>query len=114
MKRADVKYTNGFRVLVGDDRSQAAVMVVGPGDSEGGPDNRHCGADQWLYVESGNGEAVINGHVYRLGQGSLILIERGDRHEIRNTGKAALKTLNFYVPPAYTSEGDELPAGKST
>jgi hypothetical protein len=28
--------------------------------------------------------------------------------KIRNSGKAPLKTLNVYVPPAYDSEGDEL------
>jgi oxalate decarboxylase/phosphoglucose isomerase-like protein (cupin superfamily) len=41
-----------------------------------------------------------------------VLIERGDTHEIRNTGRTPLRTLNFYVPPAYTSDGDELPVGK--
>lgn len=41
-----------------------------------------------------------------------MLIGRGERHEIRNTGGTPLKTLNFYVPPAYTGEGDELTAGK--
>jgi mannose-6-phosphate isomerase-like protein (cupin superfamily) len=44
--------------------------------------------------------------------GALLLIERGDRHEIRNDGKENLVTLNFYVPPAYLASGDELPAGK--
>ena len=42
-----------------------------------------------------------------------LLIRRGDVHEIRDTGKEPLKTLNVYVPPAYTPEGDELPAGKA-
>lgn len=88
-------------------------MVIAPGEREGGADNRHRGADQWLYVHSGTGEAVINGHTYPLEAGALILIQRGDAHEIRNTGRTALKTLNFYVPPAYTEGGDELPAGKS-
>ena len=36
-----------------------------------------------------------------------------DRDEIRNTGDGPLKTLNVYVPPAYTEDGDELPAGKA-
>ncbi len=35
------------------------------------------------------------------------------KHEIKNTGKVPLKTLNFYVPAAYTSGGDELPPGKA-
>ena len=46
-------------------------------------------------------------------EGTLVLIRRGDKHEIRNTGEAPLKTLNVYVPPAYTEEGEELPAGKA-
>jgi oxalate decarboxylase/phosphoglucose isomerase-like protein (cupin superfamily) len=44
---------------------------------------------------------------------SLVLIERGQNHEIRNVGTTNLKTLNFYVPPAYTKAADELPPGKS-
>jgi hypothetical protein len=27
-------------------------MTLGPGESEGGRDNRHQGADRWLYVVS--------------------------------------------------------------
>jgi mannose-6-phosphate isomerase-like protein (cupin superfamily) len=113
MKHLTVPYAKGFRVLIGDDHSQAASMVIEVGDKEGGADNRHRGADQWLYVESGDGEARINGHTYPLEAGSLILIQRGDRHEIRNTGRSLLKTLNIYVPPAYSPDGDELPAAKA-
>ena len=42
-----------------------------------------------------------------------MLIRRGEWHEIWNTEDAPLQTLNVYVPPAYTGEGDELPAGKA-
>jgi oxalate decarboxylase/phosphoglucose isomerase-like protein (cupin superfamily) len=42
----------------------------------------------------------------------LLLIERRDRHEIQNTGRAPLRTLNVYVPPAYTKRGDPLPRAK--
>lgn len=82
-------------------------MVIEPGGKEGGPDNSHS-ADQWLYLESGKGEAVVEGHIHPLAAGALMLIQRGDKHEIRNTGTAPLKTLNFYVPPAYDSKGEEL------
>jgi mannose-6-phosphate isomerase-like protein (cupin superfamily) len=87
-------------------------MTLGPGDSEGGPDNRHRGADQWLFVESGHGVAVVNGRRVPLRNGSLVLNERGERHEIENTGRIPLRTLNIYVPPAYTKKGDELPRGR--
>lgn len=113
MKHATVRFGRGFRVIVGNRRSQAASMTLGPGDCEGGPDNRHRGADQWLFVESGTGLAVVNGRRIALKAGSIVLIERGDRHEIRNIGRTPLRTLNIYVPPAYTPKGDELSRGKS-
>jgi mannose-6-phosphate isomerase-like protein (cupin superfamily) len=113
MKQANVSYTKGFNILTGDEHSQAATMVIEPGGCEGGSDNKHRGADQWLYVQSGEGEAKINDHSHPIEAGSLVLIQRGDRHEIRNTGSTSLNTLNIYLPPAYTPDGDELPRGKS-
>lgn len=112
MRRKHLQFGSGFRVVLGDKHSQAAQMTLGPGETEGGPDNRHRGADQWLYVVSGTGEAVVNGSRVALREGTLVLIQRGDTHEIRNTGRGPLRTLNVYVPPAYTAEGDELPAGR--
>lgn len=113
MKRQHLRFGKGFRVSVGNERSQAAQMVLPPGGHEGGPDNRHRGADQWLFVVSGSGIAIVNGRHYPLRAGSLVLIERGDTHEIRCTGRTDLKTVSVYVPPAYTKGGDELPAGKA-
>jgi mannose-6-phosphate isomerase-like protein (cupin superfamily) len=112
MKQAHLRFGKGFHVVVGNARSQAAQMVMTPGETEGGPDNRHGGADQWLFVISGSGVAIVNRKRLPLRAGSLVLIERGDTHEIRNIGRTKLKTLNIYVPPAYTADGDELAAGK--
>lgn len=113
MQHKHLQLGRGFRVVLGNEHAQAAQMTLGPGESEGGPDNRHRGADQWLYVVSGAGEAVVNGKRVELRAGTLLLIERGDRHGIHNTGAEPLRTVNVYVPPAYTDEGDELPAGRA-
>lgn len=56
--------------------------------------------------------ARVNGRRHKLGPGTLLLIEKGDEHEIRNDGRGLLRTLNVYVPPAYDKRGDELPRGK--
>ncbi|MGH6611724.1 MAG: cupin domain-containing protein [Burkholderiaceae bacterium] len=112
MKRKHLRFGKGFRLAIGNRRSQAAEMVIAPGDSEGDPQNKHRGADQWLFVLSGTGSALINGKRYALKSGWLMLIEHGDKHQIKNTGRGLLRTLNFYMPPAYDSEGDELPPGK--
>ncbi|SRR5689334_22753484 len=108
MKRKALTFGRGFKVIFGNARSQAAQMTIAPGDAEGGPGNRHRGADQWLYVVSGRGVAKTERRTIALRPGTLLFIERGDRHEIRNTGRTALKSLNLYVPPAYTPSGDEL------
>jgi mannose-6-phosphate isomerase-like protein (cupin superfamily) len=112
MPHKRLRFGVGFGVPLSNRRAQAATMVLRPGDCEGGPDNRHRGSDQWLYVLSGSGLALIGGRRQRLRAGTLLLIERGTTHEIRNSGRTALKTLNFYVPPAYTSKGDPLPRGR--
>ncbi|MDB6087453.1 MAG: Cupin region [Gammaproteobacteria bacterium] len=112
MKRKALRFGKGFRVAISNPRAQAAQMVIAPGEAEGGPRNRHRGADQWLFVLSGTGVAKVNGRRFPLREGVLMLIEHRDQHEIRNTGRAPLRTLNFYNPPAYTAAGDELPAAK--
>ena len=99
-------------MIPGNRASQAAEMVLAPGDAEGDCGNRHRGADQWLYVVSGTGEAMVDGKRHRLRAGSLLLIERREKHQIRNTGRALLRTLNFYSPPAYRKDGNPLPRGK--
>ena len=113
MQHKHLRFGRGFRVALGDERSQAAQMTLGPGDTEGGPDNRHRGADQWLFVVGGEGVAVVEGDRIELREGTLLLIKRGEAHEIRNTGSEPLRTLNVYVPPAYTAGGDERPAGRN-
>jgi len=113
MKDGKLKGDEGFCVVLGNRRSQAAEMILAPGKSEGGSDNRHRGSDQWLYVVSGTGRAIVKGKHYPLKAGTLILIEQGETHEIRNTGKGKLRTLSIYVPPAYGKNGDPLPGGRN-
>ena len=113
MKRKQLRFGRGFRVAIGNRRAQAAEMVLEPGKAEGGSDNRHRGADQWLYVISGAGVARVNGRRIALRPGTLLLIEARDEHQVKNTGRGLLRTFNVYVPPAYTRGGDELPRGRS-
>lgn len=112
MKQAQLEFSHDFAVVFGNELSQAAVMVLQPDEVTGGPENRHRGSDQWLYVIDGQGSATVEGQRYVLRPGALVLIEKGEAHEIRNEGDAVLQTVNFYVPPAYTPDGGRLPRGK--
>ncbi len=112
MKTKQLRFNPGFRLAIDSRRAQVAEMVIRPGGREGDAENRHRAADQWLFVVSGTGEALVNARRVRLKAGTMLLIEHKDRHEVRNTGRTLLKTLNFYHPRAYTVRGNELPAAK--
>jgi len=117
MRKITLGFEQGFRVAFDVRQVQAAEMVIAPGDSEGGPDNRHRGADQWLFVVGGHGNAKVYDDQgmprdVPLSAGTLLVIEQGERHEVRNDGDAPLKTLNFYHPPAFDAEGDPVGPGK--
>ena len=76
-------------------------MALPPGESTGGPDNRHDESDQWVFVLSGTGTAIVDGAEYELSPGTLLLIEAGEAHELRSASKKELATLNIYAPPEY-------------
>ena len=112
MKKKQLRWGKGFRVAAEVRKAQAAEMVLAPGDAEGGEDNHHRNADQWLYVVSGTGMATVGRRKIPLKAGLLLVIERRERHEVRNTGRGLLKTLNFYYPPAFTKRGNPKGPGK--
>ncbi len=101
MKRTRVESDRWFDVVLGNDDAQAAVMTLSPGQSTGGPENRHPESDQWLYVVSGEGRATVADEEVAVEAGDLLLIESGEAHEIRNPGSEPLETFNLYVPPTY-------------
>jgi mannose-6-phosphate isomerase-like protein (cupin superfamily) len=90
-----------FRVLGGTERSQGAFMTLAAGDTTGGPNNRHATSDQWLFVASGSGSAIVEGERIALEAGDLLLIAAGEGHEIRAGDVEALVTVSVYAPPEY-------------
>jgi mannose-6-phosphate isomerase-like protein (cupin superfamily) len=94
-----LRLVKGFRVVLGNRRVQAAQMVIAPGGAEGGPENRHKGADQWLFVLAGRGVAKVGTRRIALRRGTLLLIEHGERHEIRKCESSAAADLKFLFAP---------------
>lgn len=94
------------------------MMTLQPGaTSDTEVSNEHPKCEQWLYVIAGTGTAIIVPRrgmrtSVKLKQGTLLVIERGERHQIKNTGRAPLRTLNLYVPPAYDTGGEVLPSAR--
>ena len=100
-----------FNLLAHTRALQAAMMTLRPsGVSDNEPSNEHSGSEQWLFVISGSGKAKIGKRRAQLRSvkieaGSLLIIEKGELHQIINTGKRSLRTINFYAPPAYDEQG---------
>ena len=49
-----------FKILVSSRAIQTTAMVLQPGQSTGEPQNEHPHSEQWLFVVSGSGRALVN------------------------------------------------------
>src|SRR5689334_20416447 len=102
-----------FKVLASTHDSQVEPMVLKPGQSTSDePENEHAKCEQWLYVISGAGRAIVGKKRQTLKKGSLLLIGKGEPHQITNTGRTPMLTINFYAPPAYSSSGNVKASAK--
>jgi mannose-6-phosphate isomerase-like protein (cupin superfamily) len=96
-----------FKPLIESQSVQAATMVLQPGQSSSAEiTDEHPKSEQWLFVVSGSGRAKVAHRSVNLKAGSLVLIEPNEPHQITNTAKSPLVTINFYAPPAYTRKGN--------
>lgn len=89
-----------FKVMATTKQSQIAGMVLEKGQVSGEYGNEHPESDQILIVLEGEGTARIEAKELKLGCGSVVLIEAGEKHQIKS-GSGKLRTLNLYAPPAY-------------
>jgi mannose-6-phosphate isomerase-like protein (cupin superfamily) len=103
-----------FDILAATRDAQGAKMTLTPGAaSDDEPSNEHPRSEQWLLVVEGSGTAVIGKkrtslRRIALKRHSLLVIEKGELHQIRNTGRRPLVTINLYVPPAYDADEEPL------
>ena len=88
-----------FEILQQTERSQTAVMTIGPGQ-DAGPEETHRG-DQIIYVVEGEGVVRVAGKEHRAGAGTLLLVPAGTPHHVANPGKTLLFFVTVYAPPAY-------------
>jgi mannose-6-phosphate isomerase-like protein (cupin superfamily) len=87
------------RVLYTGKRLQLVLMSIEPGEEIG--QEVHPDRDQFFRVEEGKGEVWIDGHQTKIETGVAILVPAGARHNLKNTGKKALKLYTLYGPPEH-------------
>jgi mannose-6-phosphate isomerase-like protein (cupin superfamily) len=88
------------RVLFTGPHTQLVLMTLQPGEDIGR--ETHEDIDQFIRVESGEGEALLNGTQHQLGDGSAVVIPAGVEHNIINTSSSTrLKLYTLYSPPEH-------------
>jgi mannose-6-phosphate isomerase-like protein (cupin superfamily) len=91
---------NFREVLYTAGHSQLVVMTLKPGEEIGA--ERHEGRDQFIRVEAGEGEALIDGQRHALRDGMAVVIPAGAEHNVVNTSKRQpLRLYTIYSPPEH-------------
>jgi mannose-6-phosphate isomerase-like protein (cupin superfamily) len=88
------------RVLYTAPHSQLVVMTLQPGEEIGM--ERHEDGDQFIRVEAGEGEAVLDGQRHKLRDGSAVVVPAGTEHNVTNTSRSEpLRLYTVYTPPEH-------------
>jgi len=90
-----------IRVINTSKRSQLKIMNILPGRNI--PAEVHD-ADQFIYIISGSGIALLNTIVYQLHEGMSLSIPAGVGHYIENNSDTVLKLFSLYSPPQYPDD----------
>lgn len=98
IEEATLTNTNYRAVLHTGPDSQLVVMSLLPGEAIG--EESHA-IDQFIRIEAGEGEAMLGGRAYPISDGYAVVIPAGLSHDIRNTGKGALKLYTIYSAPEH-------------
>lgn len=89
-----------FRRVLYTGRNLQLVLMSLPAGCDIGAEV-HEDRDQFFRFEEGEGEVEIDGHRYRVADGSGIVVPAGARHNVRNSGTAPLKLYTIYGPPEH-------------
>lgn len=90
-------------VLFTGPHSQLVLMSIAPGDDIGM--ETHKNVDQFFRIESGVGQAILDGKKYDLEDGSAVVIPAGTEHNIINKSKSEpLKVYTIYSPPNHPDD----------
>lgn len=88
--------TNFRKVLYTDKKCQLVVMSLRPKEDIG---QEVHDVDQFIRVESGQGEAIVNNQSHSLRDGSVVIVPAGTTHNIINSGEEDMKLYTLYMPP---------------
>lgn len=87
-------------VLYTTPRSQLVIMTLQPGEKIGV--EKRDGHDQFIRVEAGFGEAILDGELHMLEAGVALVIPAGTEHKLINTSPSEkMRLYTLYTPPEH-------------
>jgi mannose-6-phosphate isomerase-like protein (cupin superfamily) len=78
---------------------QLVLMSLQPGEEIG--EEVHKTGDQFIRIEAGRAEFVLDGDSKTAGDGAAVVIPQGMRHNVINVGDDELKLYVLYSPPEH-------------
>ena len=85
-------------VLYTAQHMQLVLMTLKVGEDIG--QEIHPDVDQFIRVEEGEADAILDGEVHKLSDGSVVVIPAGTEHNVINTSSSeALRLYTVYTPP---------------
>lgn len=98
IEQETLENTSYRRVLYTAPGSQLVLMSLLPGEEIGEEVHE---LDQFIRIESGSGKAILDGVEHDLLADWAVVIPRGTRHNVVNTGTELMKLYTIYSPPEH-------------
>ncbi len=86
------------KVLFTTEHSQLVLMSIEPGDEIG--EEIHD-LDQFIRLEQGTAEVLLDDETHTLTADMAVVIPKGTKHNLTNTGTEPLKLYSLYTPPEH-------------
>lgn len=98
IEKATIENKDFRKVLYTSKHMQLVLMALKPNEEIG--EEIHEGNDQFFRFESGSGICTINGNIYKIKAGDVIIVPAGAKHNvINNDSSLVLKMYTIYTPP---------------
>ncbi|MBC8465061.1 MAG: cupin domain-containing protein [Parcubacteria group bacterium] len=95
IEEATKENENFRKVLYTAPNSQLVVMAIASGDDIGEEVHE---LDQFIRLEEGKGQAILNDEVHEIEDDWAVVIPAGVKHNIVNTGEGVMKLYSVYSP----------------